>query len=59
MDKEFELKLANGSVTSWHGYDGLNAAERYEDVFPEDRVIAWRPIRHGLFIGAPGPGSDR
>lgn len=72
MEHTFELKvfelLPDGrlgkylGVKSWVGQDGWNAVERFEDnrrvAGVPVRVIGWRPIVHGLFIGAPGPGSD-
>jgi hypothetical protein len=54
---EFELKLANGKVVRWHGRDGDNACKRYADV-TGNTVVAWRYVRHGLYVGAPGPGRD-
>lgn len=49
----YELKLATGKVVQWDGKDGINAAERYVDCHRAATVVAWREIRHGLFVGAP------
>jgi hypothetical protein len=51
---EFELKVIKDgkvSIKTWEGKDGKNASIRYADCFPEESVIAFRPIVHGLFIG--------
>ena len=55
----YELLLEGRKVVRWPGSDEINAAERYVDCHRDAVVVATRPIRHGLFIGAPGPGSDR
>jgi hypothetical protein len=57
MTVDFELKLATGKTIRWPGRDGEDACRRCTDC-TGNQVVAWRPIRHGLFIGAPGPGSD-
>jgi hypothetical protein len=41
-----------GKVVKWDGTDGTNAAERYVDMFRTESVVAWREVRHGLFVGA-------
>lgn len=38
-------------VVSWEGQDGPDAAKRYAETHPGETVIAWRPERHGVFIG--------
>lgn len=48
----YELKLATGQVVTWEGASGEDAARRYVDVYRDATVIAWRHVRHGLFIGA-------
>lgn len=53
MQREFELELTNGKVVTWHGTDGENAARRYVDCKRDTGVIAWREIRHGLFVVHP------
>ena len=47
----YELKLADGSVVTWNGSDGIDAATRYVDVHREATVIAWREPRVQLRIG--------
>jgi len=52
MEREFELKLANGKTAVWSGKDGVNAAERYVDCNRSETVIAWREYpRYGIFLG--------
>lgn len=53
---EFELRLLGGKVVRWEGTSGQDAARRYVDTHREASVIAWRPIRYGLFIGMPFKG---
>ena len=48
----YELKLATGKVVTWEGESGEDAALRYVDMHQDATVIAWRHVRHGLFIGA-------
>jgi len=49
----FELKLATGRVVTWEGESGEDAALRYVDCHQaETVVVAWRHVRHGLFVGA-------
>jgi hypothetical protein len=52
----YELKLASGAVVTWNGASETDAAKRYADCHRDATVIATRPIRHGLFIGAPTAG---
>lgn len=47
----YELKLADGSVVTWNGKDGTDAAARYADAHRETAVIAWREPRVQLRIG--------
>ena len=47
----FELKLASGKVVTWEGESGEDAAFRYADCHRDVTVVAWRHVRHGLFIG--------
>lgn len=49
----FKLKLATGAVVEWSGDDEEAAARRYVDAHRDATVVAVKPIRHGLFIGAP------
>ena len=42
MEREYELKLANGKTVKWAGIDGRDAAKRYVDCHREATVIAWR-----------------
>jgi len=51
IDKPFELLLADKSVVTWNGSDGINAAKRYADAHPGATVIAWREVQHGLSVG--------
>ena len=48
----FELKLASGKVVTWEGSSGEDAALRYVDMYQGATVVAWRHVRHGLFIGS-------
>lgn len=41
----FELKLADGSSTTWDGEKGRQAAQAYQLMHPEVTVLAWRPVR--------------
>lgn len=54
---EYELKTDTGKVIRWPGRDEEDAARRAADCL-RVTVVATRPVRHGLFVGAPGPGSD-
>ena len=48
----YELKLADGSVVTWAGKDGVDAAVRYVDAHREAAaVIAWREPRVQLRVG--------
>jgi hypothetical protein len=47
----YELKLADGSVVTWTGRDGTDAAVRYVDAHREASVIAWREPRVQLRVG--------
>ena len=42
MEREYELKLANGKRVKWVGTDGVDAAERYVDCHRGATVTAWR-----------------
>jgi hypothetical protein len=53
MEQEFELKLSNGKVAKWVGEDGISAAKRYVDCHRDATVIAFRTIRHGVFLYNP------
>lgn len=48
----FELKLTTGKIVTWEGESGEDAAGRYVDMHRDAAVIAWRHVRHGLFVGA-------
>lgn len=48
---KYELLLADNSVVTWTGSDGVNAAERYVDAHREATVVAWREPRVQLLIG--------
>ena len=49
---EYELKLLDGSVVTWTGENGIDAAQRYVAAHPEAAVVAWREAnRHGLHFG--------
>ncbi len=49
-DSKYELKLHNGSVVTWTGKDGEDAARRYVDTFRKAQVIATRPAEMwGIF----------
>jgi hypothetical protein len=54
----YELRLATGMVVRWQGHDERDAAERYADSHRDAVVVATRPIRHGLFVGAPDRGQS-
>ena len=47
----YELKIAVGSLFTWSGKDGTDAAVRYADAHRETAVIAWREPRVQLRIG--------
>ena len=47
----YELKLADGSVVTWAGKDGVDAAVRYVDAHLEATVMAWREPRVQLRVG--------
>lgn len=52
MDKieDYELRLANGTVVTWRGTSGENAAQRYADAHQGAVVIGYRYAnRHGFF----------
>ncbi len=49
MQERYQLKLTSGKVAEWPGKDGKDAARRYVDCHQEAKVVATRPIRHGLF----------
>jgi hypothetical protein len=38
----FQLKLADGSVVTWAGESGEDAARRFVDAHREATVVAWR-----------------
>lgn len=47
---KWELKLHDGSVVTWGGETGEDAARRYVDTFRKAKVIATRPSeRWGVF----------
>lgn len=50
VEREFDLKLADGRVVQWHGRDGADAARRYVDC-KGGTVVAWREPRVQLVIG--------
>ena len=50
-EQPFELLLTNRKMVTWNGKDGIDA--RYVDAHRSAAVVAWREIRHGLFIGSP------
>lgn len=48
----YELRLADGTVATWQGGDGVDAAVRYADAHPDTAaVIAWREPRVQFRIG--------
>ena len=48
---EYELKLADGRVARiTGGSDAQYACRRFADMNPGTTVVAWRVVRHGLFI---------
>ena len=47
----YELKLADGSVVTWQGRDGVDAATRYVDAHREAAVVAPRDQRVQLNVG--------
>jgi len=50
-----ELKLADGTVVRFDGADsGEDASRRYADLHRNAVVVAWREVRHGLFVGSAG-----
>jgi len=51
MQQRFELKLADGSIVTWTGSDGANAATRYVDCHRDATVVAWREPRVQLRVG--------
>jgi hypothetical protein len=51
--RDYQLKLATGQVVTWQGSSEIDAAKRYVDCHRDAVVVATRPVRHGLFIGAP------
>ena len=52
---EYELKIITATRkrkwVTWDGSDGLKACASYADAHREATVLAWRHVRHGLFIG--------
>lgn len=44
-------ELADNTVVTWNGRDGIDAATRYVDVHREATVIAWREPRVQLRVG--------
>jgi len=51
---KWELKLDNGTVVTWTGETGEDAAHRYVDTFRKAVVIATRPAEQwGFFPGMP------
>lgn len=49
-EREFQLKLSDGSTVVWTGTDGVDASHRYVDAHPDKTVVAWRTWpRHGVF----------
>ena len=51
MEREYELKLADGRVVKWVGFNEVNAAERYVDLHRDEIVVAVRQVRWGFFPG--------
>lgn len=48
----YELLLADNSVVTWTGRDGVDAATRYVDAHREaGAVVAWREPRVQLRVG--------
>jgi hypothetical protein len=67
LEREFELKLADGKTAVWTGTSGVDASRRYVAAHPAATVVAWRTWpRHGVFphpdlgrIVEPGRGLNR
>ena len=51
IEREYELKLASGRVVTWTGVSPEVVIARYQDVYPDQQVVAWRFVHHGLFVG--------
>ncbi len=51
LEREYELLLADRTIATWQGTSGENAARRYVACKPAAIVIAWREVRHGLYLG--------
>ncbi len=54
---KWELKLQDGSIVSWSGETGEDAARRYVDTFRQAVVIATRPAEQWGFF--PGVSADQ
>ncbi len=52
---KWELKLDNGSIVSWSGETGEDAARRYVDTFRQAVVIATRPAEPWRFFPGVRP----
>jgi hypothetical protein len=54
-EQPFQLLLDNRKTVTWNGKDGIDAAMRYVDAHLHGgaAVVAWREIRHGMFVGSP------
>jgi len=52
-ERKYQLKvIVNGLPVkmTWVGKDGPDAVKRYQDMYPDHTVVAWREIPFGLFI---------
>ena len=47
----FELKLSNGKIVQYEGFNYQNAIKRFLSQHPEETITAWRFKRHDLKIG--------
>lgn len=51
IERDWELKLADGRIVTWPGCCEIGAARRYEADHPGERVVATRPAPIDIVVG--------
>ena len=59
MEREFDLKLSDGTIVKWFGTSGENAAKRFIDSHPTKTIVAWREVRFDQNLVNQNLSSDR